>query len=113
MMGFGDLSKMLGQFKGIQENIQRMQEELELKVVEAGSGGGMVKAWVNGKGELVDLKIDPSAVDANDVEMLEDLVKAAVSAAVSKSQDQAKEEMAKLTGGLNIPGLDQLGKFLG
>ena len=113
MMGFGDLSKLLGQFKDMQAHMQRMQEELARKVVEASSGGGMVTARVNGKGELLELKIEPEALDVNDVEMLEDLVKAAVNAALSKSQEEMKEEVAKLTGGLNIPGLDQLGKLLG
>ena len=73
----------------------------------------MVTAQVNGKGELVDIKIEPSAVNADDVEMLEDLIKAAVSAAYQKSQEEMKEEMMKLTGGLDMKGLEQLGSLLG
>lgn len=112
-MGLGDLTRLLGQFKDIQANMQRLQEEMQLKEVEASSGGGMVTARVNGRGDLLSVKIEPTAVDPAEVEMLEDLVKAAVNAAVDKSRDEMKEEMAKLTGGLNLPGLDQLGSMLG
>jgi len=113
MMGFGDLTKIFGQFKDIQVNLQRVQEEAAQRIVEASSGGGMVTAKVNGKGELLEIKIDPNVVDVNDLEMLEDLIKAAINAAVTKSQEEMREQMQELTGGLNIPGLDQLGKMLG
>ncbi|MBN2377253.1 MAG: YbaB/EbfC family nucleoid-associated protein [Sedimentisphaerales bacterium] len=113
MMGFGDLTKMFGQFKDIQANLQRVQEEAAQRVVEASSGGGMVTAKVNGKGELLEIKIDPNVVDVNDLEMMEDLIKAAINAAVTKSQEEMREQMQELTGGLNIPGLDQLGKMFG
>ena len=112
MAGFGDLTKMLGQFREMQAGVQKVQEELAGRTVQASSGGGMVTATVNGRGELVDLRIDRETVDVNDVELLEDLVKAAVNAAVAKSQQELQDEMAKLTGGLDMPGLDQLGKFL-
>ena len=113
MMGFGDITKMFGQLKDIRENMQKMQDQMQTKIVEASSGGGMVTAQVNGKGELVDIKIEPSAVNADDVEMLEDLIKAAVSAAYQKSQEEMKQEMMKLTGGLDMKGLEQLGSLLG
>lgn len=113
MMGFGDLTKMFGQFKDIQANLQRVQEEAAQRVVEASSGGGMVTAKVNGKGDLLEIKIDPNVVDVNDLEMMEDLIKAAINAAVTKSQEEMREQMQELTGGLNIPGLDQLGKMFG
>ena len=113
MAGIGDLSGMLGKVKDMQANMQRMQEELAQRTVEAASGGGMVTATVNGKGELLALKIDKSVIDPDDNEMLEDLVKAAVNAAVEKSQQMMQEEMAKMTGGLNMPGLDQIGKMFG
>lgn len=113
MMGFGDLTKMFGQFKDIQANLQRVQEEAAQRIVEASSGGGMVTAKVNGKGELLEIKIDPNVVDVNDLEMMEDLIKAAINAAVTKSQEEMREQMQELTGGLNIPGLDQIGKMLG
>jgi DNA-binding YbaB/EbfC family protein len=112
MAGFGDLTKMLGQVREMQSNMQRMQEELSRRTVEASSGGGMVRVQVNGKGELLSVKIDRNAVDVNDVEMLEDLIKAAVNAAVAKSQQEMKDEMLKVTGGLNLPGLDQLSKMM-
>ena len=113
MVGFGDLAGMMGKVKQFQGDMQRMQEELAAKVVEASSGGGMVTAKVNGKGELVGLKIDSETVDLEDLELLEDLIKAAVNAAVAKSQEEIKDKMSQMTGGLNIPGLEQLGKLLG
>jgi DNA-binding YbaB/EbfC family protein len=82
-----------------------VQEELENKTVEASSGGGMVTAVVSGKQQLLELKIDPTAVDPEDVEMLQDLVTAAVNEAIKQSQKMASDEMGKLTGGMNIPGL--------
>lgn len=112
-MGLGDLGKMLGQFKNIQANMAKMQEELEKRSVSASSGGGMVTATVNGKGDLLGVKIDPAVVNANDLEMLEDLIKAAVNAAVDKSREEMAQEMGKLTGGLNLPGMGDLGKMFG
>lgn len=111
-MGLMDITKMLGQMKNLQANMQKMQEEQAQRTVQASSGGGMVTATVNGLYELLDLKIDPT-LDLNDREMLEDLIKAAVNAAIAKSQEEIKQEMAKLTGGLNLPNLDQLGGMLG
>lgn len=102
----GNIAGMMKQAKALQENMQKMQEELVQKRFEAEAGAGMVKATVNGRGELVQIKIDPSA--AGDVELLEDLVVAAVGAAAKKAQDAAKEEMAQLTGGMNIPGLSDM-----
>ena len=113
MVKIGDLAGMMGKIQQLQSNMKAMQEELQNQVVEAGSGGGMVTARVNGKFELVGLKIDRQAVDVNDVEMLEDLVKAAVNAAVAKSQEETRQKMAQMTGGLNLPGLDKLGPMLG
>jgi len=82
-----------------------MQEKLAAKTVEATAGGGMITAVVNGKYELVSLKIEREVVDPEDIEMLQDLIVAAVNEGVRKSQEMAQEEMAKVTGGLNIPGL--------
>lgn len=113
MAGFGDLANIMGQVKQMQANMKQMQEDLRKKTVQASSGGGMVTAAVNGQSELVALKIDPQAVDVHDLEMLEDLVKAAVNAALAKSQEEMKQEMARLTGGLNIPGLDNIAKMFG
>ena len=111
-MGIGDLTGMFGKMQEIQTKLQQAQEELRHKTVEASSGGDMVTAKVNGKGELLELKIHPQAIDVDDLEMLEDLIKAAVNAAVKKSHQLMKEELGKLTGGINLPGMDQLGKML-
>ncbi len=93
------------QAQKMQAKMMRMQEELEEKTVEAASGGGMVTAVVNGKHELISLKIEKEVVDPEDIEMLQDLVVAAVNEGVRKAQEMAQEEMSKITGGLNIPGL--------
>ena len=89
----------------MQKKIAEIQENLKNRIVEGSAGGGMVAAFVNGHQEIVKLKIDPKVVDPDDVEMLEDLILAAVSQAVKKSKDLAKDEMGKATGGLSIPGL--------
>ncbi len=95
----------MGQLKEIQEKMAKIQEELESKVVEASSGGGMVTVVINGKLEVVSIKIDPQVVDPEDIEMLEDLVAAAVNDGIRKAQELITREMANLAGGLNIPGL--------
>ena len=84
---------------------KKMQSELENETVEATAGGGVVKVVVNGKREIVDLNIDEDAVDPEDVEMLEDLTIAAVNEAMRKVDEMMEEEMGKLTGGMNIPGM--------
>jgi DNA-binding YbaB/EbfC family protein len=107
--GLGNLAGMLKQAKELQANMKKIQESMEAQRYEADAGAGMVKATVNGRSELVQVKIDPKA--AEDVELLEDLVLAAVGAASKKAQDAAKAEMSELTGGLNLPGLsDMLGQ---
>ncbi len=102
-MGF-NMQKLMKQAQKMQADMARAQEELKDKTVEGVSGGGMVKAVVNCRQELLSLSIDPSVVDAEDVEMLEDLVMAAVKEALRLSQETAAEEMQKLTGGMNLPG---------
>jgi len=104
--GLGNLAEMMKQARSLQENLQKMQEELAARTYDGDAGAGMVRAEVNGKMELTRIKIDPAA--AGDVELLEDLVVAAVSAATRKAQEGAKGEMSKLTGGLNLPGLSDL-----
>ena len=104
--GLGNLGTLFKQAKAMQENMQKVQETLAAQRFEADAGAGMVRATVDGKGKLVKIKIDPQA--AGDVELLEDMVTAAVSAAVTKAHDSMKEEMAKMTGGLNIPGLSEM-----
>lgn len=100
--GFGDMMK---QMQKMQAKMEEIQKELENKRVEGSSGGGMVKVVANGKQEILEIKIDPEVVNKEDVEMLEDLILAAVNQAKEKSQEIQSEEMAKLTGGLKLPGL--------
>ena len=113
MAGLGDIASMFGKVQELQANMKRMQEEMQNKSYQADSGGGMVSATVNGKGELLEIKIEPEAVDPDDLEMLEDLLKAAVNAAMAKCQEEMKQEMSKVTGGMNIPGMEHFGKMLG
>jgi len=100
--GLGNIMKQAQQ---MQAKMARVQQELEQKEVEATAGGGMVTARVNGKQELLELKIEKDVVDPEDVEMLQDLVMAAVNEAIKQSQKMIQEEMGKVTGGMNIPGL--------
>ena len=99
---FGNIMK---QAKKIQEKMAQMQAELELKTVEASAGGGMVTVVVNGKFEIMSLKIDKEVVNPEDVEMLQDLIVAAVNEGVRKAQEMTSTEMSKITGGFNLPGL--------
>lgn len=99
------LGNMMKQVQKMAEETQRMEQELAGERVEASSGGGVVKAVCNGKGELLELKIDPQAVDPEDVEMLEDLVVSAVREAFENSSRMREERVKDLTGGLDIPGL--------
>ncbi len=100
--GLGNIMK---QAQLMQQKMERMQQELQGRKVEASAGGGMVTATVNGQQQLLELKIEPNVVDPEDIEMLQDLILAAVNQAIKKSQDMMQEEMAKVTGGMNIPGL--------
>jgi hypothetical protein len=93
------------QAKKIQEKMASMQAELETRTIEATTGGGMVTVVVNGKFELISLKIEKEVVNPEDVEMLQDLIIAAVNEGIRKAQEMASAEMAKITGGFNIPGL--------
>ena len=96
---------MVKQAQKMQQEMLRMQQEMETKEYEATAGGGMVTAAVNGKHELLRLTIDPEAVDPEDVEMLQDMVIAAVNEAMRKAEADASANMSKLTGGLNLGGL--------
>jgi len=99
------LGNILKQAQQMQSRISQLQEEMAEKTVEASSGGGMVNLVMNGKQEIVSLRIDPEVVSKEDIEMLQDLIKAAVNEAIRKSQEMMTEEMKKITGGLSIPGL--------
>jgi DNA-binding YbaB/EbfC family protein len=100
--GLGNIMKQAQQ---MQAKIARVQQELETKEVEATAGGGMVTARANGKQQLLDLRIEKDVVDPEDIEMLQDLVLAAVNEALKKSQEMIQGEMNKVTGGMNIPGM--------
>jgi len=99
------LGKMMKQAQQLQSKMLKLQEELAEKTVETSSGGGMVKVVANGKQQLVSLQIEQEVVDPDDVEMLQDLILAAVNDALTKAQEMVSGEMSKLTGGMNIPGL--------
>src|SRR5919197_1153566 len=101
-MGLGNLQRMAQQ---MQQEMLRIQSELETTTVHGSAGGGVVKATVTGKQELVSVTIDPSAVDPADVDMLQDLVVAAVNDALRASRELAEQRMGQVAGGLNIPGL--------
>jgi len=101
-MNMGDLLKQAQQF---QQKMGTIQEELSHKVVTGTAGGGMVTATVNGKGELVGLAIEQDIVKPDDVQMLQDLIRAAVNDGLDKARELGREEMSKLTGGLNLPGM--------
>jgi DNA-binding YbaB/EbfC family protein len=102
MKGMG---KMMKQAQQLQTKMMKMQEELAEKTVTATAGGGMVKVVANGRQQVVSIEIEQEVVDPEDVDMLQDLVLAAVNDALAKSQEMVSGEMSKLTGGLNIPGL--------
>jgi DNA-binding YbaB/EbfC family protein len=100
-----DMQEVLRQAQQMQERLARVQEELAGKTVEASSGGGMVTAVVNGRQEVVSVRIEKEVVTPEDVELLQDLVAGAVNEAMSRSRKMMADEMAKITGGMNLPGL--------
>ncbi len=99
------MANMMKQAQKLQSQMLKLQEELADKTVESSSGGGMVKVIANGRQQIVSIQIEKEVVDPEDVEMLQDLVLAAVNDALAKAQEMVSSEMGKLTGGLNIPGL--------
>ena len=104
-MGGMNQAAMIKQAQKMQQEMLRMQQEQEAKTFTAASGGGMVSATVNGKHELLNLEIKPEAVDPDDVEMLQDMVIAAVNEAMRAADTDAANNMSRLTGGLNLGGL--------
>ncbi len=100
-----NMNKLMKQAQKMQAKMSEMQEELENKTYEATSGGGAVKALVNGKKELLDLQIDEDVLDPEDVEMLEDLILAAVNEAMRDATEELNEKMGQMTGGMNLPGM--------
>ena len=105
MKGLPNMGNLMKKAQQLQEKIAKLQEELGDRTVETSSGGGMVTVVANGKQEIVSIKIDPEVVDASDIEMLEDLVLAAVNDALYQARQMVSEEMTKLTGGIKIPGI--------
>ncbi len=102
MKGMGNMMKQAQQ---LQSKMMKLQEELAEKTVESSSGGGMVKVTANGRQQILSIQIEKEVIDPDDVEMLQDLILAAVNDALAKAQEMVSSEMSKLTGGLNIPGL--------
>lgn len=103
---FGNMGNMAGMMKKVQKlqaEMAKLQEELKARSLEVSTGGGAVKVVITGEKKIQSIKIAPSAVDPEDVEMLEDLVAAAVNEAINKVDDMMAQEMGKLTGGLNLP----------
>ena len=101
----GGMGNLMKQAQQMQQKMLKLQEEVAKRTLDASVGGGMVTVTVNGKSEVLRIKIEPQVVDPNDVEMLEDLIVAGVNEALRKAQEMVSEEMSKLTGGLKIPGL--------
>ena len=101
----GNMQQLARQAQKLQQQMGKLQEELDAREYEAAAGGGVVTAKVNGKKELIALTIKPEAVDPDDIEMLQDMVMAAVNEALRTAGDTMEREMGKLTGGLNMPGL--------
>ena len=105
MPGGMNQAAMMKQAQKMQQELLRMQEEQETKTYTAKAGGGMVTATVNGKHELVNLEVNPEAVDPEDVEMLQDMIIAAVNEAMRTADTEAANNMSRLTGGMNLGGL--------
>jgi DNA-binding YbaB/EbfC family protein len=105
MGGFGDMGQLMKQAQDMQRRVAKVQAELKERIEEGSAGGGLVTALVNGAQDVVSVRIDPEAVDPEDVEMLEDLILAAIRQAMEKAREMARAEMAKATGGLGLPGL--------
>jgi len=105
MPGGMNQAAMMKQVQKMQQDMIRMQEEMESKTYTASAGGGMVKAEVSGKNELVNLEINPEAVDPDDVDMLQDMVIAAVNEALRAAETDKANNMSRMTGGLNLGGL--------
>jgi len=99
------MSNLIKQAQQLQSRMAQLQEELGRREIEAAAGGGMVTARVNGRQELLSLKIEPEVVDPADVDILQDLIVAAINEALHRSREMVQNEMTKLTGGVQIPGL--------
>lgn len=101
----GNMGQMMKQVQKMQRDMEKTQQELEAKIYESSAGGGAIHVKVTGKKELVEIKLNPSIVDPDDVEMLQDLIMVAVNEAMKNAEDESAREMGKLTGGMNLPGM--------
>jgi len=104
MPGMGNMGNMMKQVQKMQREMAKLQEELEQRTVESSAGGGVVTVVATGKKEIKEIKIKPEAVDPDDIEMLEDLIFAAVNGALNEAEEMMTKEMSKITGGLGLPG---------
>ncbi len=100
-----NMANMMKKVQKLQADMAKLQEELKNRTLEATAGGGAVKVVVNGEKQIVSVKIDPAAVDPEDIEILEDMIMAAMNEALKKVDDMMSQEMGKLTGGMKIPGM--------
>lgn len=100
-----NMNQLMKQAQQMQQKIAVLQKELDSRELDTSAGGGMIKIKINGKQELLEVKIDKECVDPSDVEMLEELVKTAVNQAITESQEMVSTAMNKITGGMNIPGM--------
>ena len=104
-MGRANMGNMMKQVQKMQKQMEKKQAELEEKVLETSAGGGAVSVKITGKKEIIEIKIEPEVVDPDDIEMLEDLIMAAVNEAIRSAEDMMVSEIGKITGNMNIPGL--------
>ncbi|MBN1105548.1 MAG: YbaB/EbfC family nucleoid-associated protein [Deltaproteobacteria bacterium] len=108
MKGIPNLGNLMKQAQQFQTRLAKLQEELAERTVEATAGGGMVSVMANGRQEILSVRIDPEVIDSDDVEMLQDLILAAVNDALTKAKTMMNEEMGRLTQGLNLPNIPGL-----
>ena len=108
MKGLPNMSNLMKQAQELQSKMAKLQEELENRTLEASAGGGMVTVVVNGRQEILSIKIDPEVIDPEDVEMLQDLILAAVNDGLARAKDMVNQEMGNLTKGLNLPNIPGL-----
>lgn len=102
--GMGNMGNMMKQAQKMQKEMMKLQEEIEQRTVEASAGGGAVTVVITGKKEIKSITLNPEIVDPDDIEMLQDLIMAAVNEAIRQADEMAAKEMSKITGGLNLPG---------
>ena len=100
----GNMNNMMKQVQKMQKDMAKLQEEVELRTVEASAGGGAVTVVATGKKEIISITIKPEVIDPDDIEMLQDLITAAVNEAIRQAEEMLSREMSKITGGLNLPG---------